>query len=112
MEQATQLWLWWLSLLSPFATIFTRPGWVRFVQWVTAMVLCWEEHTMPQILTVLGQESRWRVLEHFAEYGACDQEAVERQTLRPIEQAQPARWGRYHPVERPSPQSCGNRPRP
>jgi hypothetical protein len=98
MDQATQLWTWWLSLLSPFAQAFTRPGWVRFVQWVTGMVLCWEEHTLTQILTTLGLESRWRVLEHFAEYGAWDREAVERQTLRLIEQERPARWGRYHPV--------------
>jgi DDE superfamily endonuclease len=98
MDPATQLWTWWLSLLSPFVPVFTRPGWVRFVQWVTGMVLCWEEHTITQILTTLGLESRWRVLEHFAEYGAWDREAVERHTLRLIEQEQPARWGQYHPV--------------
>jgi DDE superfamily endonuclease len=98
MDQATQLWTWWLSLLSPFAAVFTRPGWVRFVQWVTGMVLCWEEHTLTQLLTALGLESRWRVLEHFAEYGAWDREAVERHTLRLLEQERPARWGRYHPV--------------
>jgi hypothetical protein len=39
-----------------------------------------------QILTALGLEARWRVLEHFAEYGDWDREAVERQTLRLIEQ--------------------------
>jgi hypothetical protein len=98
MEDATQLWEWWQSLLSAFADVFTRPGWVCFVQWVTGMVLCWEEHTLTQILTALGLEARWRVLEHFAEYGAWDREAVERQTLRLIEQERPARWGRYHPV--------------
>jgi DDE superfamily endonuclease len=98
MEQATQLWAWWLSLLSAFAPVFTQPGWVRFVQWVTGMVLAWEEHTITQILTALGLESRWRVLEHFAEYGAWDPEAVERHTLRLLEQARPARWGRDHPV--------------
>lgn len=98
MEQAKALWLWWLSLLSPFAPIFTRPGWVRFVQWVTGTVLCWEEHTITQILIALDLESRWRVLEHFAEYGAWDRIAVERQALRLIEQERPARWGRYHPV--------------
>lgn len=96
MDQATQLWTWWLSLLSAFATVFTRPGWVRFVQWVTGMVLCWEEHTITQRLPALGLESRWH--EHFAEYGAWDREAVERHTLQLIEQEQPARWGRYHPV--------------
>lgn len=98
MDPATQLWTWWLSLLSPFVPVFTRPGWVRFVQWITGMVVCWEEHTITQILTTLGLESRWRVLEHFAEYGAWDREAVERHTLRLIEQEQPARWRQYHPV--------------
>jgi hypothetical protein len=98
MDQATELWHWWLTLLCPFAEIFTRPGWVRFVQWVTGMVLGWEEHTLTQLLTAIGLESRWRVLEHFAEYGAWDREAVERHTLRLIEQERPARWGAYHPV--------------
>ena len=98
MDQAIQLWAWWQSLLSTYTSVFTQPGWVRFVQWVTGMVLCWEEHTITQILTALGLESRWRVLEHFAERGAWDREAVERQTQRLIEQECPARWGRYHPV--------------
>jgi hypothetical protein len=62
------------------------------------MVLGWEEHTITQILSSLGLESRWRVLERFAEYGAWDQEAIEQCMLRLIEQEQPARWGRYHPV--------------
>jgi hypothetical protein len=98
MDQAIQLWTWWLSLLTPFALVCTRPGWVRFVPWVTGMVLWWEEPTITPLLTALGLESRWRVLEHFAEYGAWDREAGERQTLRLLEQEQPARWGAYHPV--------------
>jgi hypothetical protein len=98
MSQATQLCEWWQALVGAFAPVFTRPGWVRFVQWVTGMVLCGEEHTITQIVVALGLESRWRVLEHFAEYGAWDHVAVERQTLRLIEQARPARWGCYHPV--------------
>ncbi len=32
MSEATQLWDKWQVLLSTFATVFTRPGWVRFVQ--------------------------------------------------------------------------------
>ena len=114
MDRATQFWTWWVSLLSPFAPVFTRPGWVRFVQWVTGMVLCSEEHTITPVLTAVGLESRWRVLEHFAEYGAWDRDAVERPTLRVLEQEQPARWGRYHPValdntqwQRPSTQVRG-----
>jgi hypothetical protein len=98
MDPATEWWTWWLSLVSPFVPVFTRPGGVRFVPWVTGMVLCGEEHTITEMLTTLGLESRWRVLDHFAEYGAWDREAVERHTLRLIELAQPARWGRYHPV--------------
>ena len=98
MHEATQLWEWWQALFGTFATVFTRPGWVRFVQWVTGLVLCWEEHTLTPIVTALDLESRWRVLEHVAEYGAWDRAAVERQTLRVIEQERPARWGRYHPV--------------
>jgi DDE superfamily endonuclease len=96
MEHATQLWMWWLSLLSPLAAVFTRLGGVCFVAWVTGMVLCGAEQTITQILTALGLESRWRVLEHFAEYEAWDRQAVERQTLRLFAQERPARWGRYH----------------
>jgi hypothetical protein len=62
------------------------------------MMLCWEEQTITQILMALGLESRWRVLEHCAEYGAWDRKAVERHTLPFIEQERPARWGRYRPV--------------
>lgn len=98
MDQATPLWTWWLSLLSPFAAVFTRPGWVHVVQWVTSMVLGWEEHTITQLLTAVGLEARWRVLEHFAAYGAWDREAVERHTLRLIAQERPAPWGHYQPV--------------
>jgi len=60
MDDARQLWSWWQSLLAAFGPVFTRPGWVRFVQWVTGMVMCWEEHTITQILISLGLESRWR----------------------------------------------------
>lgn len=98
MDQATPLWTGWQSLLSTLASGFTRPGWVRVVPWVTGMVWCWEEPTSTPILTVLGLESRWRVLEHVAESGAWDREAVERQTLRLIAQERPARWGSSPPV--------------
>jgi hypothetical protein len=98
MHEATQLWDGWQVLVKAYARVFTRPGWVRFVQWVTGMILCWEEHTLTQILTALGLESRWRALEHFAEYGVWDRTAVERETLRLIERERPARWGCDHPV--------------
>jgi hypothetical protein len=62
MQEATQLWAWWQALCAPFAAVFTRQGWVRFVQWVTGTVLCWEEHTLTQILTALALEPRWSIL--------------------------------------------------
>ena len=98
MEDARAVWSWWQSLLATFSAVFTRPGWVRFVQWVTGMVLCGEEHTLTQILVSLGLESRWRAMEHFAEYRAWDRVAVERRTSERIEHEAPARWGGYHPV--------------
>jgi hypothetical protein len=66
MAEATQLWVWWQAVLSVYAPGFTRPGWVRFVQWVTGLGLCGEEPTLTQLLTALGLETRGRVLAHFA----------------------------------------------
>jgi hypothetical protein len=91
MDQATPLWTRWLSWLSPVPVVFTRLGWVRFVPWLTGMVLGWEDHTLPQLLTALSPESRWRVLERFAESGAGDHQAVERHTRWLIGQERPAR---------------------
>jgi hypothetical protein len=88
----------WQSLLSEFREVFTLGGWARFAQWGTGTVLCPEEHTITQILTGLGLESQWRNVEHFAEYGSWDREAVERQLMRVVEQEHAARWGGYHPV--------------
>lgn len=58
MDDVKRLWQWWQLLLNAFRPVFTRPGWVRFAQWVTGTVLCWEEHTITQILVSLGLESR------------------------------------------------------
>lgn len=98
MDDAKGLCSAWQSLLEDFRGVFTLGGWVRFTQWATGTVLCSEEHTITQILTGLGLEAQWRNVEHFAEYGAWDREAVERQLMRLVEQEHPARWGRYHPV--------------
>ena len=99
MDDAKQLWASWQSLLVTYGTVFTRPGWVRFVQWVTGTVLCPEEHTITQILVSIGLEERWRTIEAFAEYGAWDRAEVEQTTMRLIEEEQPAaRCGPYRPV--------------
>jgi hypothetical protein len=98
MDDARELWSIWQSLLENYNWLFRRGSWVRFVQWVTALVLCDEEHTITQALTSIGLESRWRVLEHLAEYGLWDREMVERQTIRVVEQEQMHRWKRYRCV--------------
>jgi hypothetical protein len=98
MDDGKALWSQWQSLLSRFQPVFTLGGWARFAQWVTGTVLCAEEHTITQILTGLALESQWHNVEHFAEYGSWDREAVERALMRLTEEEHPARWGRYHPV--------------
>lgn len=95
MDDAKKLWTHWQELLESYTDQFTAPGWVRFSQWVTGTVLCWEEHTITQILTSMDLEKRWRVLEHFAEYGAFDRPAVEAQTVRLIEQCLEPRFAGY-----------------
>jgi hypothetical protein len=72
----------WRRRLAPFALVLTQPGSARFAQWVTGTVLGCEGHTITPILTGMGLEDRWRVAEHFAEYGAFRRAAVERQTRR------------------------------
>lgn len=99
MDDAKQLWALWQSLLVSYGTVFTRPGWVRFVQWVTGTVLCPEEHSITQILVAVGLEGSWRSIEAFAEYGAWDRAEVEWATIGLIEEEQPAaRCGPYRPV--------------
>lgn len=88
----------WQQLLAPFARVLTQPGYARFAQWVTGMALGWEEHTLTQVLTSVGLEDRWRVAEHFAEYGAFRRDAVERQTRRLIEAEAAPRFGGYRVV--------------
>lgn len=95
MDDAKTVWSLWQSLLKKFQTQFTRGGWVRFSQWVTGLVLCPEEHTITQILIALGIEDRWRVMESFAEYGSWNQEEVERQLIRVVEDEQLPGWGKY-----------------
>jgi hypothetical protein len=98
MEEGKQLWSIWQRLLSWFGGVFTRPGWVRFAQWVSGTVLCDEQHTITQEVTSLGLIPQWRNLEHFAEYGAFDERAVEGALMGLVEQEHPCRFGRYHPA--------------
>jgi hypothetical protein len=90
MDDANGLWTLWQSLVVHYGAVFTRPGWVRFVQWVTGTVLRDEEHTITQSVVAIGIETRWRNVEHSAEYGAWDRGEVERASIRLIEEEQPS----------------------
>ena len=37
--KAIHLWALWQALVLPFARCFTRPGFRRFVEWLTGLVL-------------------------------------------------------------------------
>lgn len=98
MDDARTIWSLWQSLLESFQPFFTRGGWVRFAQWVTSTVLCDEEHTITQSLTSCAAEDRWRVIEHFAEYGSWDRPAVERQLQRLVAAEAPQTFADYRIV--------------
>jgi hypothetical protein len=93
---AMQLWLLWQDILAPFQACFTSPGFGRFVQWLTGLILNVEEHTITQSLIALEQTEDWKALEAFAEYGAWDRDAVERVTAQLLEDAPGRLWYGYH----------------
>jgi hypothetical protein len=76
MRQATLIWSLWQRLLQPFASAFTRPGHRRFVEWVTALVLNVEEHTITQSVTAIERLDDWKAMESFAEYAAWRPESL------------------------------------
>ena len=92
MRQATLVWATWQRLLKHFQPAFTRPSYRRFVEWITALVLNVEEHTITQSLVGLGRPQDWKALEAFAEYGAWDQPALERAAAGLIDQAPGRLW--------------------
>ena len=87
MRHATLLWSIWQALLQPFAWAFTRPGHRRFVEWVTALALNVEEHTITQSVLAIERPADWKALESFAEYGAWRADSVTRSLARLVEKA-------------------------
>jgi hypothetical protein len=85
----------WQELLAPFAEAFTYPGFQRFCEWVTGLVVTVEEHTITQCLMGLGRPVDWKALESFAEYGAWDEETVERVAAELLDQAAGRQWYGY-----------------
>jgi hypothetical protein len=96
MRQATFVWTLWQTLLSGFASAFTRPGHRRFVEWVTALALNVEEHTVTQSVVAIERTADWKALESFAEYGAWQPERVTAALAGLIEQAPGRLWYGYH----------------
>jgi len=92
MSHATHLWSVWQGLLGSFARAFTRPGFRRFAEWVTAMALNVEEHTVTQSVLALDRPADWKALESFAEYGAWRADSVTCDLTRLIERAPGRTW--------------------
>ncbi len=97
MSQAHIFWTIWLALLKPFAWAhFTRIGFGYFVEWITALALLIEEHTVTGSVTALDRPADWRALERFVEYGAWDDTAVTAVLTHQVEQAPGRLWHGFH----------------
>ena len=81
MTHATLLWSIWQALLDRFAWGFSRPGHRRFAEWITAMAINVEEHTITQSTLALERPFDWKAMESFAEYGAWHPDRVTRAAL-------------------------------
>jgi hypothetical protein len=96
MTEVTRLWSVWQGLLAPFAWTFTKAGFRRFAEWVTALALNVEEHTITQSVLAIERPDDWKALESFAEYGAWRGGPVAR-TLTRLTRTAPGRlWHGYH----------------
>lgn len=80
MRQATLLWSLWQRLPQPLVSISssTRIGRRRLFQWVTALVLNLEEHTITQSVTAIERLDDCKAMVSLAEYGAWRADAVMR----------------------------------
>jgi len=93
--QATWLWALWQELLGPFAWLFTRRGFRRFVEWITGLALNVEEHTITQSLIGLDRPQDWKGLEAFAEYGRWPDAGLPYQLAQLLEAAPGRTWYGY-----------------
>jgi hypothetical protein len=96
MTEATLTWSIWQSLLQAFAHSFTRRGFRRFAEWITAMALNVEEHTITQSVLALEQPAAWKALENFAEYGGWHEGRVTYDLTRLVQTAPGRTWHGYH----------------
>jgi hypothetical protein len=96
MRQAKLLWTLWQALLIHFGSAFTRPGYRRFVEWVTALALNVEEHTITQSAVAIERIDDWKAMESFAEYGAWRADNVTSGLTRLVETAPGRIWYGYY----------------
>jgi hypothetical protein len=96
MTEATRLWSIWQGLLSPFAWAFTKAGYRRFAEWITALALNVEEHTITQSVLAIERPDDWKAMESFAEYGAWRGGPITRTLTRLVETAPGRLWHGYH----------------
>jgi hypothetical protein len=96
MTHATLLWSIWLTLLAPFACAFSRRGYRRFVEWITALAINVEEHTITQSVLALERPADWKAMESFAEYGAWNTDMVTWSLNLLIDKAPGRTWYGYH----------------
>src|SRR4051812_20946400 len=96
MTDATLLWSIWQPLpqSSPWAS--PRPGHRRFAEWVTALALNVEEHTITQSTLAIERPADWKAMETFAEYGAWRTDSVTRSLARLVENAPGRLWHGFH----------------
>jgi len=86
-SHATLLWSIWQALLKPFAWAFTRFGFRRFAEWVTALAINPEEHTITQSVTALDRIADGKALETYTESGAWRTDDVTDSLTRLVETA-------------------------
>ena len=96
MNEATLTWSIWQALLNAFACCFTRRGFRRFAEWITAMALNVEEHTITQSVLALEQPGAWKALESFAEYGGWHPDRVTWAMTHLVEKAPGRIWHGYY----------------
>jgi hypothetical protein len=96
MTHATLLWSIWKDLLERFQWAFQKRGFRRFAEWITAMAINVEEHTVTQSVLALDRPADWKALESFAEYGAWHAEKITCGLTRLIENTPEPLWYGYH----------------
>src|SRR5262249_56659150 len=84
------------ALLGPSASCSPRRGFRRFAEWITAMALNVEEHTITQSVLALDQPAAWKALENFAEYGGWHEGRGTHAPTRPVETPPGRARPRYH----------------